>query len=52
MSELTEMNQIGQNNPARLFPANPILYNQSFPLAVSFLQGESWLAANPQKSRV
>jgi len=36
----------------RLFPANRILYNQSFPNGVSSLQGEICLAASPQKSRV
>jgi hypothetical protein len=46
------MSQLSEKFRARLFPANHIIYNQSFPLAASFLQGETWLAANPQKSRV
>jgi hypothetical protein len=49
---LIEMIQIGQNNPARLFPANTIIYNHSSPLGPSFLQGGTWLAVEPQKSRV
>jgi hypothetical protein len=55
MSEISEMGQlseISQMIRTRLSPANPIIYNQSFPLAASIPQGESWLAAEPQKSRV
>jgi hypothetical protein len=37
---------------ARLFPAKRIAYNQPFPLAARFPQGETCLAASPQKSRV
>src|SRR5258708_4856737 len=50
--EISAMSQPSEKFRARLFPANHIIYNQSFPLAASFLQGETWLAANPQKSRV
>jgi hypothetical protein len=39
------MSQLSEKIRARLFPANRIAYNQSFPLGASFLQGESWLAA-------
>jgi hypothetical protein len=55
MTQLLKMSQpraVTQAIRPRLFPANPILYNQSFPLAASFLQGETCLAASPQKSRV
>jgi hypothetical protein len=49
---MTQIREISQKIRARLFPANPIIYNQLFVHAASFLQGESWLAAKPQKSRV
>jgi hypothetical protein len=42
---MTQIREIRQKIRARLFPANRIAYNQSFPLGASFLQGESWLAA-------
>src|SRR5258708_8087059 len=50
--KISAMSQLSEKFRARLFPANHIIYNQSFPLAASFLQGETWLAANPQKSRL
>jgi hypothetical protein len=49
---MNQISEVSRKIRARLFPANRIAYNQSFVPGASSLQGESWLAAQKQKSRV